>query len=66
MCEFKIWVYANLQAQTELLLILKSAIASKPTYYRSFIGVQFWLDITRNFLWSIAESNSLGRERTNR
>jgi hypothetical protein len=46
--------------QRELLRILANHFFLRPQYFRTLIGVQFLLDICRDYYWFQPEEKSLG------
>lgn len=60
--DFRIWIYASVEVQQELLRLLKSHTLTKLPYYREMIGTQILLDVCRNFYWFKPDEHSFAVE----
>lgn len=52
---FDIWVGTDVYIQTQLAALLVSYVSREPAVFRSLFGVQYFLDIVRNYYWTNAE-----------
>eukprot|EP01116_Phalansterium_solitarium_P018809 TRINITY_DN5106_c0_g1_i2.p1 TRINITY_DN5106_c0_g1~~TRINITY_DN5106_c0_g1_i2.p1 ORF type:complete len:2201 (-),score=900.22 TRINITY_DN5106_c0_g1_i2:184-6786(-) len=60
--DFRIWIYADVEVQRELLRILTDKVTARTQHFRTMIGVQQLLDVCRSFYWSRPEERSLAVE----